>query len=161
MSAPQDAWAKPLAERMIDRYRSQALTYIKVAPATTYDETTGQITGIETRFNAAGAVTRSRKAERSGVQQGNEVEVWVDHKTVPWPISSSDRLEYLGRKWKITEIASYGSGGDGVTVGPIYLTTLDGKIITTLDGKAFVVQSPEGGLSGFAMYASKIMARAE
>ena len=160
MTAPQDAWAKPLAERMISKFRCQALAYVKVSFGA-YDEVSGSVPSTETKFNAAGAVTRSKKAERNGVQQGNEVEVWVDHATVPWPISSSDRLEYLGRKWKVTEIASYGSGGDGVTVGPIYLTTLDGKMITTLDGKPFIVQNSEGGIAGFTMYASKITARAE
>ncbi len=160
MNAPQDAWAKPLSKRMIDKYRSQSLTYIKIASGA-YDETLGTVAVTETRFTAAGAVTRSKKSERNGTQQGNEVSVWVDHDTVPWPISSNDRLEYLGRKWKVTEVESYGSGIDGVIVGPIYLTTLDGKLITTLDGKAFVVQGSESGTTTFAMYASKITARAE
>jgi hypothetical protein len=160
MNAPQDAWAKPLSKRMIGKYRSQSLTYIKIASGA-YDETLGTVAVTETRFTAAGAVTRSKKSERNGTQQGNEVSVWVDHDTVPWPISSNDRLEYLGRKWKVTEVESYGSGIDGVIVGPIYLTTLDGKLITTLDGKAFIVQGSESGTTTFAMYASKITARAE
>ena len=160
MNAPQDAWAKPLSKRMIDKYRSQSLTYIKIASGA-YNETLGTVAVTETRFTAAGAVTRSKKSERNGVEQGNEVSVWVDHDTVPWPISSNDRLEYLGRKWKVTEVESYGSGIDGVIVGPIYLTTLDGKLITTLDGKAFIVQGSESGTTTFAMYASKITARAE
>ena len=160
MTAPQDVWAKPLAKRLIDKFRSQSLVYVKVA-FDAYNEVTGTVPSTETRFGAAGAVTRSRKVERNGVQQGNEVEVWVDHDTVPWPITSSDRLEYLGRKWKVTEIASYGSGGDGTIVGPVYLTTLDGKIITTLDGKPFIVQGSGSGESDFKMYASKVMARAE
>jgi hypothetical protein len=160
MAALQDAWAKPLAEKMINKYRCQSLVYVKVSFGA-YDEVAGNVPSIETKFNAAGAVMRSRKAERNGVQQGHEVEAWVDHKTVPWPITSSDRLEYLGRKWKVTEVASYGSGIDGVTVGPIYITTLDGKILTTLDGKPFVVQGTENGITNFSMYASKIIARAE
>lgn len=160
MNAPQDIWAKPLAKRLIDKYRSKSLTYIKVTPGA-YNETSGTVASTETSFSAAGAVARSKKAERNGVQQGHEVEVWVDHEIVPWPISSNDRLDYLGKKWKVNEIESYGSGGDGTTIGPIYLTTLDGKIITTLDGKAFIVQGSEGGIAGFTMYASKITARAE
>lgn len=160
MNAPQDAWAGPLAKRLIDRFRSQALTYVKVAFGA-YNETTGEISGSETTYAAAGAVARSMKVERDGVQQGHEVEVWVDHEIVPWPISSNDRLQYLGRKWKVTEIESYGSGGDGSLIGPIYLTTLDGKIITTLDGKAFIVQGSGGEASDVVMYASKVTARAE
>lgn len=149
-----------MALKMIGRFRSQALTYVKVAFGA-YDETTGEISGSETAYPAAGAVVRSMKVEREGVQQGHEVEVWVDHETVPWPISSNDRLQYLGRKWKVKEIESYGSGGDGSLVGPIYLTTLDGKIITTLDGKAFIVQGSGGEASDIVMYASRVVARAE
>jgi hypothetical protein len=160
MAAPQDVWAKPLAEKMISKYRCQSLVYVKVSFGA-YNEVAGNVPSIETKFKAAGAVMRSKKAERNGVQQGHEVEVWVDHKTVPWPITSSDRLEFLGRKWKVTEVASYGSGSDGTPVGPIYLTTLGGKVITTLDNKPFVVQGTENTIENFTMYASKIIARAE
>lgn len=160
MNSSQDAWATPLARRLIGRFRSQALTYIK-NDFGAYDETTGEITSNETLYAAAGAVAYSRKTERDGTQQGNEVEVWVDHEVVPWPISTSDSLKYLGRRWKIIEIESYGSGGDGSSVGPIYLTTLDGKIIATLDGKQFIVQGSESVALDYTMYASKIVARAE
>jgi len=160
MNAPQDAWAGPLAKRLIDRFRSQALTYVRVDFGP-YDETIGEIDSIETSYAAAGAVARSMKIERDGVQQGQQVEVWVDHKIVPWPISSNDCLRYQGRKWKVTEIESYGSGTDGSTIGPVYLTTLDGKLITTLDGKVFIAKEAGGALNGITMYASKVMARME
>jgi len=160
MSAPQDAWAKPLAKRLVDRFRSQALSYIRITPGT-YDETTGTATVTETVIPAAGAVVKSMQGERDGVQQGHEVEVWIDHETVPWPITTNDRLQYLGKRWKITAIdPTYGSGGDPPT-GAIYLTTLDGKIITTLDGKALIVQGPQNAPAQFNMYASKVTARAE
>lgn len=159
MNAYQDTWAGPLARRLISRFRSQVLTYIKVSPGA-YDETTGQITNSETSYQAAGAVAYSRKSERDGTQQQNELEIWVDHETVPWPISSNDRVQYLGRRWKVTEIESYGSGG-GEAVGPVYLATLDGKIIATIDGKAIIVQGEGAEAFPFTMYASKVMARAE
>jgi hypothetical protein len=159
MSAPQDAWAKPLAKRLVDRFRSQALSYIRITPGA-YDETTGTATVTETVIPAAGAVVKSMQGEREGVQQGHEVEVWIDHTTVPWPVSTNDRLQYLGRRWKITKIdPTYGSGGEG-NGGPVYLATLSGRIITTLDGKAIVVQG-SGGVAQPIMYASKVTARAE
>jgi hypothetical protein len=160
MSAPQDAWAKPLAKRLVDRFRSQALSYIRITPGA-YDETTGTATVTETVIPAAGAVVKSMQGERDGVQQGHEVEVWIDHETVPWPITTNDRLQYLGKRWKITAIdPTYGSGGDPPT-GPVYLTTLDGKIITTLDGKALIALGSQNALAQFNMYASKVTARAE
>jgi hypothetical protein len=157
--ASQDAWALPLAKRMISRYRSQALVYVS-ASLGVYDETTGTVTTSELSYPAAGAVVKSGKVERDGVQQGHEVEAWIDHETVPWPIGTNDCLQYLGRRWKITDIESYGSGGSG-TAGPVYLTALNGKIIATLDGKSFVVQGEGAEPLPFAMYASKVTARAE
>jgi hypothetical protein len=160
MSAQQDLWAAPLAKRLVDRFRSQALSYVRIAPGA-YDETTGTATVAETVIPAAGAVVKSMQGERDGVLQGHEVEVWIDHKTVPWPITTNDRLQYLGKRWKITAInPTYGSGGEPSTV-PTYLTTLNGKIITTIDGKAIIVQGSGNSENQFNMYASKVTARAE
>lgn len=160
MSAPQDLWATPLAKRLVDRFRSQALTYIRITDST-YDETTGSITLTETAIPAAGAVVKSMKGERDGVQQGHEVEAWVDHITVPWPISTKDRLDYLGRRWKIIAIEpTYGSGGEAGTGELTYLATLSGDRITTLAGDPIVTDAAGVGDS-FRMYASKIRARAE
>lgn len=160
MSARQDAWAKPLAKRLVDRFRSQALSYIRITPGA-YDETTGTATITETVIPAAGAVVKSMQGERDGVLQGHEVEVWIDHETVPWPVSTNDRLQYLGKRWKITSIEpTYGSGGEPSSQ-VIYLTTLDGKILTTLDGKALIALGSGGGSGEFNMYASKVTARAE
>lgn len=111
MTAPQDAWAIPLAKRLVDRFRSQELTYVRIVPGA-YDETTGTAAVVETEIAAAGAVTKSMKGERDGVQQGSELEAWIDHVTVPWPISTADRLEYMGRRWKIVSIDPTYSSSD-------------------------------------------------
>jgi hypothetical protein len=104
MSAPQDIWAIPLAKELVDRFRSQALTYVRVTSGV-YDEELGTVATAESRISAAGAVSRSMKGERDGVQQGNELEAWIDHTTVPWPLSTQDRLEYMGKRWKIVSIS--------------------------------------------------------
>lgn len=160
MTAPQDAWAGPLAKRLVDRFRSQSLTYIRVQSGG-YDETTGTVLTVQLTIPAAGAVVKSMQGERDGVQQGHQVEAWIDHQTVPWPITTNDRLQYLGKRWKIVSIEpTYGSGGEGSS-GFKCLTTLNGKIITTLDGKAIVLQGSSLEASTFNMYASKVRARAE
>jgi hypothetical protein len=159
MNAPQDVWAGPLALKMVSKYRSKALTYIRIQPGP-YDETTGTTSLTETSIPAAGAVVQSGKGEVKGVQQDHEMEAWIDHVTVPWPISTNDRLQYLGRRWKIVDILTYGSGG-GDSKGPVYITTLDGKILTTLDGKAIIAQGESSNKFDFSMYASRLRARAE
>jgi hypothetical protein len=159
MNASQDVWAGPLAKRLVSRFRTQALAYIRVQPGV-YDEETGTIPVTETSIAAAGAVARTKKSERDGTQQANQIEAWIDHETVTWPISTNDCLQYLGRRWKIIEITSYGSGGEE-SGQFIHITTLDGKTITTLDGRPIVVQGDEPPGSGYYMYASKLTARAE
>ena len=159
MNAAQDAWAGPLAKRLVSRFRTQALSYIRVQPGS-YDEETGTIPIAESSIPAAGAVARTKKVERDGVQQGHEIEAWIDHETVPWPISTADCLQYLNSRWKITGIVSYGSGMTSAG-GEVRIMTLDGKTITTLDGKVLVAQGGGSAIVTYSMYASKITARAE
>jgi hypothetical protein len=111
MSAPQDIWAIPLAKELVDRFRSQALTYVRVTSGV-YDEELGTVATTESRISAAGAVAKTMKGERDGVQQGNELEAWIDHTTVPWPLSTQDRLEYMGKRWKIVSISPTYSSSD-------------------------------------------------
>lgn len=160
MNAPQDEWAGPMAKRLVDAFRTSDLTFIHVETGT-YDPTTGTIPLTETPVPSAGAVVKSRQVERDGTEQYHEVIAWIDHETVPWPVSTQDRLQYLGRRWKVVEIGpTYGSGtGQGSDV--TYLGTLDGLILSTLNGALFVIQSPSIGPQQPTMYASKIIARAE
>jgi hypothetical protein len=109
MTAPQDRWATPLAKKLVDRFRCQDLSYIRI-DAGSYNEQTGTVTAEEEEIPAAGAVVKSMKGERDGAEQGTQVEVWIDHVTVPWPISTQDQLQYMGRRWKIVSIdPTYGS----------------------------------------------------
>ena len=111
MSAPQDIWAMPLAKELVDRFRSQELTYVRVTSGA-YDEELGIVATSEVEITAAGAVSKSMKGERDGVQQSDEVEAWIDHATVPWPLSTQDRLEYMGKRWKIVSIRPTYSSSD-------------------------------------------------
>jgi len=160
MGAPQDAWAGPLAKSLIDAWRSTDLTFVRVEPGV-YDETTGTISVTETTIPSAGAVVKSSQVERDGNQQAHELIAWIDHATVPWPVTTKDRLQYLGRTWKIVGIdPTYGSGA-GEPTGVTYLATLSGLDITTLGGTPLVVQGFTGAASTFNMYASKVIARSE
>jgi hypothetical protein len=111
MSAPQDIWAIPLAKELVDRFRSQELTYVRVTLGA-YDEELGIVATTEVEIIAAGAVAKTMKGERDGVQQSDEVEAWIDHTTVPWPLSTQDRLEYMGKRWKIVSISPTYSSSD-------------------------------------------------
>ena len=75
-----------------------------------YDPATGNVVNAEAVIPAAGAVTKSMRGESSGVAEDHSVEAWLDHQTVPWPILPSDRLDYLGKRWKIIDINPTYSG---------------------------------------------------
>lgn len=124
MSAPQDAWAGPLAKEIIDAWRSSDLAYIRISPGV-YDETTGTIGVTETAIPAAGAVVKTMQEERDGVMQTQELIAWIDHATVAWPISTDDRLDYLGKRWKITGIdPTYSSGQQA---GSVYASKITAR----------------------------------
>jgi hypothetical protein len=111
MTAPQDAWAGPLASKLVNRFRSTALSYVRVHQGQ-YDPEIGLVSTSETVIPSAGAPVKSFQGEKEGVQQGHSVTAWIDHVTVPWPLSTNDFLEYLGKRWKIISIGpTYGSGG--------------------------------------------------
>ena len=104
-----DLWAQPLAVQLVSLFRCSTLSFIKITKGA-YDPTTGTIANTEQVIPAAGAVTMSKREERVGVDETQELTCWLDHQTVPWPISPSDRLEYLGKRWKITDVSPTYSG---------------------------------------------------
>lgn len=159
INASHDIWAGELAKKMISAYRTQALTYVRVQ-AGAYSEEIGQIFLSESRFTSAGAVIASDRTERDGISQNHEVEAWIDHEAVPWPVTTSDYLQYLGKKWKITEIVSYGSGG-GPSGNQVYITTRDGKNLVTQDGRQIIAKGEGSQEFPYTMYASRVRARAE
>ena len=75
-----------------------------------YDPATGAVVNTETVIPAAGAVTKSMRGESSGVGEDQTLEIWLDHPRVPWPITPADRLDYLGKRWKIIDINPTYSG---------------------------------------------------
>lgn len=108
MSA-QDLWAQPLAVQLVDQFRCATLSYVRVSPGA-YDPATGTIANTETVITAAGAIVQSMRSERTGVEEDQKLEAWIDHQKVPWPMLPSDRLEYMGKRWKITDIEPTYSG---------------------------------------------------
>ena len=102
-----DTWAQPLAAQLVDLFRCSTLSFVQITPGV-YDPATGAVVNTETVIPAAGAVTKSMREARRRCEQ--ELTCWLDHQTVPWPITASDRLEYMGKRWKITDVNPTYSG---------------------------------------------------
>tara|TARA_B100000902_G_C27018405_1_gene768375 strand:- start:75 stop:443 length:369 start_codon:yes stop_codon:yes gene_type:complete len=103
----QDAWAKPLAETLVKRFRVDGLEYVRVNDPI-YDPATGTASGSETRFQKAGAVYPpvSNQAEGgAGNVEQIQVELYLEDvgNLVP---TTRDYLEYLGKRWKVVNVAT-------------------------------------------------------
>ena len=108
--ASQDAWARPLAKQLVDLFRVDDCDYIRIAQGT-YDTTTGQITNTETVFEGAAAVTKTGRIEEGGVGEEHYLECWIDTQGIgDVQPTTTDQMEYLGRRWKIVAVDPAYSG---------------------------------------------------
>ena len=103
--AYQDTFARPLAQKLVDKFRVNGLDYIRVDEPV-YDPATGTSTPTETRFTSAGAVYPSFEDQDNG-GPSNEIEIKVEiflgdvGDVIP---TTRDRLDYLGRPWKVVRV---------------------------------------------------------
>ena len=108
--AYQDSWAKPAANRLVNRFRVNTFTYIrKVEP--TYDPATGEVFGGETVYTAAGAVLKTGMIGDGNVDKTLYLEAWVNTAAIDEQFPTTDDLvQYNGRKWNVTEVDPQYSG---------------------------------------------------
>ena len=103
----QDAWAKPLAQTLVGRFRVDGLDYVRVNNPS-YDPATGTASGSETRFTKAGAVyppaTNQADGNAGNVEQ-IQVELYLEDVGNVIP-TTRDYLEYLGKRWKVVNVAT-------------------------------------------------------
>ena len=103
--AYQDTFARPLAQKLVDKFRVNGLDYIRVDEPV-YDPATGTSTPTETRFTSAGAVYPSFEDQDNG-GPSNEIEIKVEiflgdvGDVIP---TTRDRLDYLDRPWKVVRV---------------------------------------------------------
>ncbi len=109
MPASQDSWARPLAKQLVDLFRVDGLTYVRIDQ--TYDPAVGDVVITETPYPKAGAVTKTMRTEDGGTGETYSIEAWVDLEGLGdiWP-TTADRLEYDGARWKIIGIDPMYSG---------------------------------------------------
>ena len=108
--ASQDSWAKPLAKQLVDLFRVDSFNYIRVTEPV-YDPMTGTITGGETVFTSAGAVTKSGKMGDGSVGKSLYLEAWMDTEGIAEQFpTTDDMVEYNGRRWNIVNVDPQYSG---------------------------------------------------
>ena len=108
--AQQDSWAAPLAVQLVDLFRVSSFTYIRTS-APVYDPATGDVTGGETVYAAAGAVTKSGMLGSGSVGKSLYLEAWMDTAGIDDQFATTDDfIEYQGRRWNITSVDPQYSG---------------------------------------------------
>ena len=108
--ASQDSWAKPLAKQLVDLFRVNSFNYIRMQEPV-YDPMTGEVTGGETVYASAGAVTKSGKMGEGSVGKSLYLEAWLDTAGIDEQFPTTDDLvEYNGRKWNIVSVDPQYSG---------------------------------------------------
>ena len=108
--AYQDSWGKAAADRLVNRFRVNTFNYIRKAEPV-YDPMTGDVTGAETVYTAAGAVTKSGMTGDGNVGKTLYLEAWVNTAAIGEQFPTTDDLvEYNGRKWNVTEVDPQYSG---------------------------------------------------
>jgi len=103
--ASQDAWARPLADQLVDLFRVNSCNYIRRAQLG-YDPSTGDVGITETVYPGAAAVTKLMQAnEEGGTSDTRMFECWINMSGIDdiYP-TTLDEMEYEGARWKIVSI---------------------------------------------------------
>lgn len=111
MSAPQDAWAKPLALELVNLFRETEVTFIRQT-GQAYDPATGQVVIEELPIKCGAAVEQVSRNEEGGVGETHTAIMWFDSTTLPIAPTTADRVEYNQRIWRIVSIDPLLGSGD-------------------------------------------------
>lgn len=103
MSAPQDAWAKPLALELVSLFRETEVTFIR-QESQSYNPATGQVEAAQLRIKCGAAIEQVSRNEEGGVGETHTAIMWFDSTTLPTAPNTADVVEYNQRVWRIVSI---------------------------------------------------------
>ena len=110
MSAPQDAWAKPLALELVNLFRETEVTFIRQT-GQVYDPKSGQVVTEELPIKCGAAIEQVSRNEEGGTNEAHTAIMWFDSTTLPVTPTTADQVKYNQRTWRIVSIdPHYGSG---------------------------------------------------
>jgi hypothetical protein len=110
MSAPQDSWALPLANELVNAFRETEVVFV-MRGGTAYNPETGEVVTEEVRYPCGAAVLKTARVEGGGTAEEWTCEMWFDSTTLPVLPTTADTVLYLDRTWRIVAVEPhYGSG---------------------------------------------------
>ena len=100
-----DATFLPVAQELIDQVFPTTIAYLR-DEGSSYDPSTGEVVPNVTQYDINAGVLSRGRAEQGGVGENYELRLWIHHGTggLPHLPTTSDRVEYGGLTWKVTEI---------------------------------------------------------
>jgi len=108
--ASQDSWARPLAKQLVDLFRVSSCDFIRTGTPT-YDPATGGVTGTDTTYTGAAAVTKTGNLQDGATGKQYYLECWIDTEGVDdIQPTTDDFMQYNGRKWNIVAVDPAYSG---------------------------------------------------
>ena len=108
--ASQDSWARPLAKQLVDLFRVDSCDFIR-SGSPTYDPATGAVTGTDTTYTGAAAVTKFGINGEGSVGKKYYLECWIDTQGVDDIVPTTDDfMHYKDRRWNIIAVDPAYSG---------------------------------------------------
>ena len=100
-----DSTFLPVAQELIDQVFPTTIAYLR-DEGSSYDPSTGEVVPNVTQYDINAGVLSRGRAEQGGVGENYELRLWIHHGTggLPHLPTTSDRVEYGGLTWKVTEI---------------------------------------------------------
>lgn len=111
MSAPQDAWAKPLALELVNLFRETEVTFIR-QESQAYNPETGIVEAAKLQIKCGAAVESESISEEGGTNETHTAILWFDSTTLSIAPNTADVVEYKGRVWRIVSVDPLLGSGD-------------------------------------------------
>lgn len=110
MSAPQDSWALPLANELVNAFRETEVVFVSHG-VLGYVPETGEIATEDRQYPCGAAVVKTERIEEGGTAESWTCQMWLDSTTLPVLPTTADTVFYINRTWRVVEVAPhYGSG---------------------------------------------------
>lgn len=103
----------PIAQELIGVFATP-IVYIR-SLGTSYDPATGDVVETTEEYSINAGIEEITLTEEGGTAETRQIKFWIDHGPtgVPHEPSTADRIEYKGRRWKVTQLApEFASVGD-------------------------------------------------
>ena len=112
MTAPQNVWAHPLGQTLVDAFRETNVWLIQqAATIPSYDPITGTVQKLPSRiWHCGGAIVKKSQgphatfSDKGFTLQGTQLELWLDGVTMPIEPTTLDSIWYQNTTWAITNV---------------------------------------------------------